>query len=107
MAERVTRGFTPFETGQKVWLDAKNLKTGHPIWKLTPRREGPFTITEKISNLSYWLQLPTQWRIHPIFHASLLTPYKENNVHVMNFLEPLLDLIEGESKYKVEVIVAH
>jgi len=53
MAKRVMRGFTPFETGQKVWLDAKNLKTGHPTQKLTPKREGPFTIMEKISNLSY------------------------------------------------------
>jgi len=53
MAERVTRGFTPFKTGHKVWLDAKNLKTGHPTWKLTPKREVPFTIMEKISNLSY------------------------------------------------------
>jgi len=53
MAERITRGFTPFEPRQKVWLDAKNLKMGHPTWKLAPKREGPFTILEKISNLSY------------------------------------------------------
>ena len=25
MAERITRGFTPFRKGQRVWLDAKNL----------------------------------------------------------------------------------
>jgi len=53
MAERITRGFTPFELGQKVWLNAKNLRTGHSTWKLAPKREGPFTISEKISNLSY------------------------------------------------------
>jgi len=80
---------------------------GHPTWKLAPRREGPFTISEKISNLSYQLQLPAQWRIHPIFHASLLTPYKENDIHGTNFLEPPLDLVEGEPEYEVEVIIAH
>jgi len=96
MAERVTRGFIPFKTGQKVWLDAKNLKTGHPTQKLAPRREGPFTITEKISNLSYQLLLPAQWKIHLIFHASLLTPYKENDTQRTNFLEPPPDIIEGE-----------
>jgi len=29
MAERSTRGFTPFEKGQKVWLDGRNLKIGY------------------------------------------------------------------------------
>jgi len=107
MMERITRGFTPFELGQRVWLDAKNLKMGHPTQKLTLKREGPFTISEEISNLSYQLQLPVQWRIHPVFHASLLTPYKKNDIHGTNFLEPPPDLIEGEPKYEVEAIVAH
>jgi len=53
MAEGITRGFTPFELGQKVWLNTKNLRMGHPTQKLTPKREEPFTISEKISNLSY------------------------------------------------------
>jgi len=101
------RGFTPFETGQKVWLDAKNLKMGHPTQKLTPKREGPFAIIEKISNFFYQLQLPMQWRIHPIFHVSLLAPYKENNIHGMNFLEPPLDLIKGEPEYEIEAIITH
>jgi len=40
MAERITRGFTPFKLGQKVWLDTKNLRMDHPTWKLAPKREG-------------------------------------------------------------------
>jgi len=107
MAERITREYTPFGPGHKVWLDAKNLRTGHPTQKLTPKREGPFTITEKISNLSYQLQLPMQWRIHPVFHASLLTLYEENNIHGTKFLEPPPDFIEGEPKYEVEAIITH
>ena len=27
MAERITRGFTPFKEGEKVWLKARNLNT--------------------------------------------------------------------------------
>jgi len=41
MAERSTRGYTPFEKGQKVWLDGWNLKIGYESQKLTPKREGP------------------------------------------------------------------
>ena len=62
---------------------------------------------EKINNLSYRLLLPPQWRIHPVFHASLLTPYKENDIHGTNFLEPPPDLVEGELEYEVEAIITH
>ena len=35
MAERITRGFTPFK-GEKVWLEAKNLNTRFMTRKLSP-----------------------------------------------------------------------
>jgi hypothetical protein len=37
MAERITRGFTPFKQGEKVWLKAKNLRTRFITKKLSPR----------------------------------------------------------------------
>jgi len=37
MAERSTQGFTPFKTGEQVWLDGQNLKTGYLSWKLAPK----------------------------------------------------------------------
>ena len=37
MAERITRGFTPFKEGEKVWLEAKNLNTWFTSRKLSPR----------------------------------------------------------------------
>ena len=36
------RPFVPYQKGQKVWLEATNLKTMHPMAKLAPRRYGPF-----------------------------------------------------------------
>ena len=77
MAERSTRGFTPFQKSDKVWLDGRNLKIGYPSRKLAPKREGPFEITEVMGPVTYRLKLPSQWRIHPVFHASLLSPYHE------------------------------
>jgi Chromo (CHRromatin Organisation MOdifier) domain len=73
--------------------------------KLAPRQYGPFKIVAKISNVAYKIQLLTTWKIHDVFHASLLTPYNETNAHGPNFLEPPPDLIEGEPEWEVEMIL--
>ncbi len=91
--------------GDKVWLDAKNLTTTHPTAKLAPKRYGPFLVPAAISHTSYRLKLPPQWRIHNVFHASLLTPYKETPEHGPNFLEPSPELIDGEPEWEVEQIM--
>jgi len=96
MAERSTQGFTPFKKGEQVWLDGRNLKIGYLSRKLAPKREGPITITEVLGPVTYRLKLPNQWRIHDIFHASLLSPYHETETHGPNFVKPPPDLIEGE-----------
>jgi hypothetical protein len=56
--------------------------------------------------LTYQLSLPDRWKIHPVFHVTLLSPYRENPVHGKNFPEPPPDLIEGEHEYEVEAILA-
>ncbi len=77
----------------------------HPTFKLAPKRYGPFPITRKILVTTYALKLLSQWRIHPVFHASLLMPYKETPIHGTNFTEPPPDLIEGEPEWEVDQIV--
>ena len=42
----------------------------------------PFVITKQVSPVAYQLGLPPTWTIHDIFHASLLTRYKETAEHV-------------------------
>jgi len=61
MAERSTQGITPFKKGEKVWLDSWNLKIGYLSWKLAPKQEGPFTITEVLGPITYHLKLLNQW----------------------------------------------
>ena len=75
--------------------------------KIKPKREGPFTIIEVLGPVTYRLKLPTKWRIHNVFHATLLRPYKENETYGQNFTQPPLELLEGEEVYKIETILNH
>ena len=107
MSSRSRRGFKPFAKGDKVWLEARNLKRLIINPKFTPKREGPFTITKVLSPIVYQLQLLKTWKIHPVFHASLLSPYRENEVHGKNFPAPPPSLIDGEEEYEIEKIIRH
>ena len=88
-----------------MWLDAKNLKTTHPTHKLRAKRYGPFKVTNVISHAAYQLQIPKSWKIHNVFHASYLSPYKETKEYSPNFLEPPPNIIEGEPEWEVEEII--
>ena len=61
-------------------------------------------ITKQINPVTYQLMLPTTWQIHPMFHASLLSPYTETDAHGLNYSRPPPNLIRGEEFYKVEQI---
>jgi hypothetical protein len=91
--------------GDLVWLEGANLKLTYPKAKLDAKRYGPFPITREVSPVMFQLVLPPQWCIHDVFHTSLLTPYKEMEEHGENFVQPPLELIDGQEEYKVEQIV--
>src|SRR6201985_1808989 len=95
------RKHVPYNKGDKVWLESKNLKTTHPTTKLRALRYGPFEITETIGSTTYRLKLPPQWKIHNVFHASLLTPYKVTEEHGENFPQQLPEIVHGEEEWVV------
>jgi len=64
MKDRSTARFSPFQKGDKVWLEARNLKCLYENRKFAPRREGPFLISEVLSPITYRLAIPTKWKIH-------------------------------------------
>ena len=96
-----------WQVREQVWLEGKNLSLPYRSAKLAPRRHGPFKIITMVSSVAYELALPPQWKIHPIFHISLLTPYVETQAHGPNYTRPPPDLVEGEAEWEVERILAY
>ena len=42
--------------------------------KLTQQYVGPFCILEKVGRLAYKLDVPLDWRVHPVFSVAQLEP---------------------------------
>ena len=85
-------------------MEAKNLALPYGIIKLAPQCHRPFKILKVLSLVTYKLELPFQWTIHPIFHTLLLTLYVKTIEHRKNFLRPPPDLVDNKEQYKVEII---
>ena len=94
-----------FRQGDLVWLEGRNLKIDQPASKLAAKRYGPFSVAQVLLPVTYQLTLPEQWKIHPVFHVDLLTPYKEMAFHGANYTRPPPDLIDNEEEYEVEQIL--
>ena len=107
MTKHFSQRFTPWKVGDKVWLEATHLCLHYPSKKLAPKHHSPFEITQVLSPLTYCLHLPPTWKVHDVFHAILLSPYREINTHGPNFSQPPPDTIDAEEEYKIDQIIAH
>ncbi len=108
MMADVRRSATPtYQPGQKVWLSTRDIRLRLPCRKLSPRFVGPFTILEQINPVTYKLQLPPQYKIHPTFHVSLLKPYSPPVSLEPGLKEepPLPLILEEGAVYKVKEIL--
>ena len=93
-----------FNIGDKVWLQAKQIKIHQQSAKLGPKQLGPFEVTEVRSDVDYKLALPPALRIHDVFHVDHLSPYKGNEVNGQTPPPPEPISVEGEEEYKVDHI---
>ena len=69
-----------YKVGDLVLLSTRNLKMKGTPGKLQKRFVGPFQVTETIGEQAYRLSLPEGWKIHPVFHVSLLREWKAADV---------------------------
>jgi len=63
------------KVGDLVMLSSKNLRTQRLSKKLDLKMQGPFKIEKVVSLNTVMLKLLRRWRLHNVFHVSLLEPY--------------------------------
>ena len=96
-----------FAVGDRVLLSTLNVHLQTPgTQKLLPRYIGPFTVSQVINPVAYRLDLPHEMRrIHPVFHVSLLRPYRSDGTvqppHAPLYYE------DGVPIWEVEVVLKH
>lgn len=65
-----------FQVGQWVFLKLQPYRqvsaATRSTQKLAPRYYGPYKVVERIGPVAYRLEMPSESRIHPTFHVSLL-----------------------------------
>ena len=94
-----------FQQGDLVLLLAKNLKQKRPNRKLSDKAIGPFRVRRRIGKQAYHLWLPPAYRIHPVFHVSLLEPYKRRKGDTDIPEYPVPDLVDDDEIGDVEEIL--
>ena len=65
------------------------------------------TLSQMKSSIVFKLKLPKQWKIHNIFHASLLSLYRKTLEHGPNFPQPPPEPIGTEEEYEINKIINH
>ena len=85
---------TEFEVGDLVWVKSDSLRIGGNS-KLRQRYVGPFPVEVKYSPVSYRVRLPDEYRVHPVFHSSVLKPRVSGEQEV-SFRPPPVDFDENE-----------
>ncbi len=101
-----SRSYTP---GEKVWLNSKYIKTKKNK-KLESKFFEPFRVLHIVGKQAYTLELPTKWKIHDVFHVSLLVQdtTRKGRVDSKALPEPEKELefeAGGNKEYEVEAII--
>ena len=94
-----------YEVGDKLLLNTKNVRDrslGTP--KLMPRWVGPYQVLERVGNVAYRLDLPSEMKMHPVFHVSLLKPWVEGDRQQP---PPPRLLMDGQLVWTVDRILDH
>jgi len=100
---------TAYQVGDLVMLSGRNFKMRRPSRKLDHKNHGPFQIEKIISPLAVRLTLPRKWKIHNVFHVSLLEHYRTSEHRAPPDPSKVLreaDDIEQSEEYDVEEVMS-
>jgi transposase InsO family protein len=98
-----------YQVGDLVMLNGRNIQTRRPSRKLDHKNHGPFQIERIVSPLAVKLTLPRKWKIHDVFHVSLVEPYRTGNQRLPPNPAKVLreaDDIEQSEEYDVEEVMS-
>ena len=92
------RSYAP---GDKVWLNSKYIKIKRNR-KLEAKFFRPFRVLHPVGKQAYKLELPRKWKMHDVFHVSLL---KQDTTRKRRVDEKAMEFDAGDNEeYKVEAI---
>jgi chromodomain-containing protein len=95
-----------YQVGDKVYLDASDIKTTRPSKKLAHRNLGPFPIVRRVGSHAYRLRLPRSLsRLHPVFPVIKLTLAPHDSFNRRNQPPPPPEIVDDEEHYEVEEIL--
>ena len=98
-----------YQVGDLEMLNGRNIRMCRPSKMLDQKNHGPFQIEKIVSPLAVCLTLPRKWKIHNVFHVSLLEPYRTSEHrappdHSKRLREA--DDIEQSEEYDVEEVMS-
>jgi len=96
-----------FQPGDRVYLDASDIKTTRPSRKLAHRQLGPYVVERAVGSNAYRLKLPRSMKaLHPVFNVVKLMLAPTDPIsgrHPAPPPEP--EIVDGELHHEVEAIL--
>jgi hypothetical protein len=98
-----------YQVGDLVMLSGRNIQTRRPSRKMDHKNHGPFQIEKIVSPLAVRLTLPRKWKIHNVFHVSLLEPFRTSEHRPLPDPSRILleaDDVEQSEEYDVDEVMS-
>ena len=83
----------------------KSIQTKRPSKRLAPKLYGPCKMLEQRGELAYKLEISDRWKIHTVFHVSLLEPDRTSTRPAREQPPMTPEAIDGDLEWEVEKIV--
>ena len=97
-----------YNIGNQVLLSTTNINDdinkNHPTRKLSPKWIDLYPIEEVISSTVYKLTLPKTMKIHPVFHVSLIKPYRTTNEFEREIPPPPININNDEDEHDEYIV---